>query len=432
MHVTVLVPALTITKTANVSTVVPGGVVGYTITVNNTGQTPYTGAVVTDSMLGAQDDAIYNADAVATGGALSSAAPALTWTGDLAIGASIVITYSMTVASPDTGDKAMVNTVSSSTVGSSCLPASGVAGCSSTVVVLTPGLTVVKSAGVSSATLGSSVGFTVVVTDSGQTPYAAANFSDSLAGVLDDGVYAGDASASVGVVSVVSGVLSWSGALSPGQSAVIGYSVVLNSPASGDRVLANAVVSTSVGSNCGAGSADARCVVAVPVVNAVALTLVSSADVASSVAGGVVHFSVTASNAGVSALVGVSFAESLAGVLDDASFNSGSATATGGTGGSVSYAAPTVSWSGSIPAGGSVVVSFSVTVATALSGDDLMTGVVSSSSVPSGDNCLAGSADSRCRTTVPIASLKLILNRPTAEVDHHARLGHPSNRTTFT
>ena len=39
-----LTPGLTITKTANATAVVPGGTVGYTITVTDSGQTPYTGA----------------------------------------------------------------------------------------------------------------------------------------------------------------------------------------------------------------------------------------------------------------------------------------------------------------------------------------------------------------------------------------------------
>ena len=52
-----LVPALTITKTASVSTATPGSTVGYTITVDNTGQTPYSGASVTDSLAGVLDDA---------------------------------------------------------------------------------------------------------------------------------------------------------------------------------------------------------------------------------------------------------------------------------------------------------------------------------------------------------------------------------------
>ena len=48
MTVNVVIPGLTIVKTANTSAAVPGSVVGYTVTVTDSGQTSYTGAVVTD------------------------------------------------------------------------------------------------------------------------------------------------------------------------------------------------------------------------------------------------------------------------------------------------------------------------------------------------------------------------------------------------
>ncbi len=49
-------------------------------------------------------------------------APVLTWTGDLAPGASAVITYSVTVHNPDTGDKLVITTATSAAAGSSCPP----------------------------------------------------------------------------------------------------------------------------------------------------------------------------------------------------------------------------------------------------------------------------------------------------------------------
>ena len=46
----VLVPALTISKAADVSSTTPGSVVHYTVTVTNTGQTPYAAATFTDTL----------------------------------------------------------------------------------------------------------------------------------------------------------------------------------------------------------------------------------------------------------------------------------------------------------------------------------------------------------------------------------------------
>ena len=66
--VPVLTPALTIVKTASTATAVPGQTVTYTITVTDSGQTPYTGATLTDPLAGVLDDAAYNGDAAATAG----------------------------------------------------------------------------------------------------------------------------------------------------------------------------------------------------------------------------------------------------------------------------------------------------------------------------------------------------------------------------
>ncbi len=180
----------------------------------------------------------------------------LTWTGDLSPGDSATITYSVTVNNPDTGDKLLINTVSSSAAGSSCPPGTTSAPCQVTVPVLTPGLTIVKTASTATAVPGQAVTYTVTVTDSGQTPYAGAAVTDSLAGVLDDAAYNGDAAATAGAVSYASPNLTWTGNLSPGDSATITYSVTVNNPDTGNHVLANTVTSSTAGSNCPSGSTE--------------------------------------------------------------------------------------------------------------------------------------------------------------------------------
>src|SRR6202012_4097370 len=109
--VSVLLPGLTIVKTANVSTTTPGSVVGYTVTVTDSGQTAYTGATFSDSLSGLMTDAAYNGDAAASAGSVSYTSPNLTWTGNLSPGGSATVFYSVTVNNPDTGDKTLANTV---------------------------------------------------------------------------------------------------------------------------------------------------------------------------------------------------------------------------------------------------------------------------------------------------------------------------------
>ena len=106
--VSVLTIAMTVSP-ASPATVTPGATVSYTILVTNSGGVAYTGAALTDSLSGVLDDATYNSDATATAGSLAFSSPNLTWTGNLAAGASATITFSVTVNNPDTGNKSLAS-----------------------------------------------------------------------------------------------------------------------------------------------------------------------------------------------------------------------------------------------------------------------------------------------------------------------------------
>ena len=111
------------------------------------------------------------------------------------MGAVATITFSVTVNNPDTGDKVLAQTVTSATAGSNCAAGSTDARCSVTVVVLVPALTIVQTASSGTAAPGAVVHYTVTVTNTGQTAYTGATFTDPLGGVLDDAAYNGDAAA---------------------------------------------------------------------------------------------------------------------------------------------------------------------------------------------------------------------------------------------
>ena len=79
-----LTPGLTIVKTAGGAVTTMGATVQYTITIQNTGQTPYTGAVVTDALAGVLDDATVDTPS-ADRGSVIRVGDTLQWTGDLAL-----------------------------------------------------------------------------------------------------------------------------------------------------------------------------------------------------------------------------------------------------------------------------------------------------------------------------------------------------------
>ena len=246
--VTVPVPGLTATVSAGTSTTTPGSVVQYTVTVTNSGQTPYTGASFINPLSGLLDDSTYNGDAAATSGSVSFSSSALTWTGDLAVGASATLTFSVTVE-PDTGDKILVDTVTSATAGSNCPAGSTDARCTATVSVLVPGLQIAVSASTGATAPGSVVAYTITVTNSGQTPYTGAAFTDPLTGVLDDATYNNDVAATAGSASFASPDLTWTGNLAVGAAATITFSVTVANPDTGSKVLASTITSATAGSN---------------------------------------------------------------------------------------------------------------------------------------------------------------------------------------
>ena len=393
VSVTVLTPALSIVTSANATAAVPGQPVTVTVTVTDSGQAPYSGAVVTDSLDGSLDDAAYNGDASATTGSVSYAAPNLTWTGDLAVGASAVITYTITVKDPDTGDKVIINTATSGAAGSACPPGATAVPCRVTVAVLTPALTIAQSAGVGTTTPGSMVTYTVTVTNSGQTPYTGASFTDPLSGVLDDASYNDDASATVGSVAFAIPDLTWTGDLAPGASATITFSVTVSNPDTGNKILASTITSATSGSNCAAGSGDAPCTATVTVSQ---LTITSSSDVSTATPGSVVRFTGTFINAGQTPYTGITIASNVTGILDDATPD-GDQTATSGT---LTVTDTGISWTGSIPVGGSVTVTGTVTVKDPDTGDRLMASTLSTPAA--GSNCPSGSTDPRCSVSVRV------------------------------
>ena len=159
--------------------------------------------------------------------------------------------------------------------------------------------------------------------------------------MLDDAGYDGDAAATAGSVTFTSPNLTWTGNLAVGAVATITFSVTVNNPDSGNGSLASTVTSATVGNNCPvSGGTDTACTVTVALVSVSTLTFTVTADTASAAAGGVVHYTITVANSGLTPYAGATFTAGLGGVLDDASYD-GDAAATAGT---VTFTSPSLTW----------------------------------------------------------------------------------------
>ena len=282
---------------------VPGAVVGYTVSIADTGQTSYSGITVADDLSGLLPDAAYDGDAVATAGLLSYAGPVLTWTGSLAPGGTVTVTFTVTVRQPGYGDKQLVTVATSGAAGSSCPPGTTAAACRTLVAVLTPALAITIRPAPPPRRRVPPWTYTVTITDTGQTPYTGATVADDLSGVLDDAAYNGDAAATTGTTSYASPALTWTGDLSPGDSATVTFTVTVHNPDTGNKVLATVVTSAADGSNCAAGSTDPACATRVLVS---VLAIDSTFSVATVTPGGTLNATTTITNAGQAPYYGIS------------------------------------------------------------------------------------------------------------------------------
>jgi uncharacterized repeat protein (TIGR01451 family) len=156
-----------------------------------------------------------------------------------------------------------------------------------TITTPIPGLTISITASADSAAPGDTVHYTLTIADTGNSAYAGAAVTDSLADVLDDATYRGDPVATSGAVSFASPDLTWTGDLSPGDTVTVTYSVSVNDPETGNLTLGNTVSSADPGINCPSGSSDPECSSSIPVVLGVlSITAPASASLGSAAPGG--------------------------------------------------------------------------------------------------------------------------------------------------
>ena len=182
----------------------------------------------------------------------------LVWNGALIVGDTAVISYSVQTILPATGNKLLSNAAISASPGSSCTLGTE-PGCSTAVTVLVPASTITKAADEISVVTGGVIHYTVTATNTGQSDYPNADFTDSLAGISDETGDLFGATATSGVVTIENDIPSWNGALPIGGIVVVIYTIEVNLASTGTTTLINVVESATVGSNCGSESGDARC-----------------------------------------------------------------------------------------------------------------------------------------------------------------------------
>ncbi|MDR1151990.1 MAG: DUF11 domain-containing protein, partial [Bifidobacteriaceae bacterium] len=237
----------------------PGTTITYTVTATNQGEDDFTAqnpARVFDSLTGVLADARYNDDAIASTptGALTwaPATDLLSWSGPLAKGTSVTITYSVTInpfadVPPATGvlrNVAWVPADPNDDTAPACDQAAGGSldpttsqPCAVTVTnrpILRLRKTVIGTD--PPGRVGSMLHYTITATNIGTAPFGGAypaEIRDDLADLVDDATYLGDAAVSPDVGSLYHDTaggrnwLRWSGPLGVNETLTFTYSARL-------------------------------------------------------------------------------------------------------------------------------------------------------------------------------------------------------------
>lgn len=351
-----------------VTAIMPGQTFTYTVTAENLGNVPQTGLSFFDNLTDVVDDATYNNDVNATIGSVSfnGGNNRMEWNGDLGVGQTAAITYSLTMNTPDTGDGRLDNGVVASGTGVNCTEDPAVdPDCLTTtpLPVVTSQKTLV---GPPNPQAGDTVNYQFVITNQGAAAAATVPVADDLSQVLDDAVYNSDATATSGSLSYnpLTQRLSWSGGLatagSAGDSVTVTYSVTVNDPTSlGDAILNNAIISPDCPNppvyTPGPGY-DADCVTSTAV--SAWMARKTLAPMSGIKPGDIATYTIQLENTGAVNLTGLSLDDDMTDVLDDAAYNN-DVNASDGT---PVFTSPMLSWTGDLTSGQTATITYSATI----------------------------------------------------------------------
>ncbi|WP_433675878.1 DUF6923 family protein [Microbacterium gorillae] len=365
--------AITYSKavTASATPVVTGTELTYTITIVNTGQT---------SMAVSREDVLTDVldDATLTGAATSDTASVtvsgptgdrLALGGDLAAGATALVTYVVTVnAESDRGNNAANNFLvpPGGTPPTECVAGSDQ--CTSTPLPVIVATKVSNPASGETVAAGQNVIYTLTFTNEGQGA-GTVDYIDNLFGVFDDAdLTAGPTASNPALTATLNAddTLGITGTLAGGQTVTVSYTVTVKPDGErGNNLLGNVLAPASlVDPQC--GDTGVICTEN-PVSELVQWKSVSSSDTPA-VAGSVLTYTLNFRNDGAAA-ASVDSIDFLTHVLDDADV---SAEPTADAGLTAVRTGDEIAVTGSVPAGQTLTVTYEVTVkADGERGDDL-------------------------------------------------------------
>ena len=402
----VQVPGFTVAKTADPvsgTNVAAGQTITYTVTGANTGNTTLDPVVLTDDLSKVLDNAaLVDGSLKATVDGVDATAPTLegttlSWTGALEAGKSVVLTYQVKINDGVAGG-VLINNKVTGTAKPPTGPEITPPPVTTEHPVVSPKIAVVKSsdpASGSNVVAGQDIKYTLTFTNTGNGAGEVAHFDD-LRGLLDDAdLVAGSLSADAPLTAAMVGSdgFSVTGTLAAGESKTVTYTVTVKADA--DRVAANAdntVLNFVVPGTTPPVDPPEVCDPATQLctthpVQVPGFTVAKTADPVSGTnvaAGQTITYTVTGANTGNTTLDPVVLTDDLSKVLDNAALVDGSlkATVDGVDATAPTLEGTTLSWTGALEAGKSVVLTYQVKINDGVAGGVLINNKVTGTAKP--------------------------------------------------
>lgn len=341
-------------------------IIKYTVTVAHASGDKVKAAKIVDDLSKVLDDGELIGAPVASDGnpvAIDPAAKTLTWEGDLAIGASVTITYTVEVNAA--GDKSLVNTVTNGGNNQGTCKAGAVC---ETTHTITPGrFTVAKTANPATGTQVLSdqeITYTVTLKHAGGDTVRNASIEDNLAEVLGDGkaTYKANsltASSGKAAFNEADKKITWTGDISHKAADPITITYTVTVDAVGEQTLRNTVTVTDGNGQCEAADKCAT-------THTVPKGTYTYSKTAKAESGSVVKsdevitYTILVKHAEGDRVKDASIKDDFSKLLDHASYNKDAKVTSGN--GTLTVDNGVLTWSGDLDEGASEEITFSVTV----------------------------------------------------------------------
>ncbi|HEY2413809.1 MAG TPA: right-handed parallel beta-helix repeat-containing protein [Pirellulaceae bacterium] len=353
---------LSITKTDQTTTVAPGSTDTYVIVVTNAGSTTVTGASVTDIFPAALTGATFTA--TQTGGASGFTASGNGNINDivtLPAGATVTYVVTGTISGNATGTVSNSATVTAPVGTTDINPTNNVATDIDTVTgsTLTADLGILKTDGVATAAAGSSLTYTIIVSNSGPDAASGATVADTFPATFTGVTFT--ASGTGGASGFANGSGNISQTVNLPAGATITYTVTGTvSPTATGTISNTATVTAPAGvtdvNQANNSSTDTDVIAATPTQADLAITKNDGVTTVS--AGGTLTYTIVVSNVGTTIVTGASVNDTFPATLTGVTFTAAGSAGTSG----FSNGAGNISQTVTLPVGSTITYTVTGTV----------------------------------------------------------------------